>query len=73
VSKGWSNDRRAKQRAAIYRWRPWDKSTGPKSPEGKSATARSSLKHGATTRAAKAERRTLARLLATGFPMEAEA
>jgi hypothetical protein len=35
-----------KQRAAIYRWRPWDNSTGPKSREGKARVSRNALKHG---------------------------
>jgi hypothetical protein len=62
-ASGWTAERKAKQRAAIYRWRPWEKSTGPKTAAGKEATGRNSLKHGATTRQAKAERRTVKRLL----------
>lgn len=37
---GWTEDRRQRQREAIQRWRPWSKSTGPKSPEGKAVTAK---------------------------------
>ena len=36
---GWTEDRRQRQREAIQRWKPWSKSTGPKSPEGKAATS----------------------------------
>lgn len=32
---GWTDERRAKQREAIQRWKPWEKSTGPKTPQGK--------------------------------------
>ena len=36
---GWDNKRRAKQRKAIRRWKPWEKSTGPKTPQGKAQAA----------------------------------
>jgi hypothetical protein len=32
---GWSQERRARQAAAIHTWRPWERSTGPRTPEGK--------------------------------------
>ena len=38
--KGWTPERRKKQSEAIRRWKPWNKSTGPKSPEGKAAVSR---------------------------------
>jgi hypothetical protein len=37
---GWTPDRRKRQGAAIKRWKPWELSTGPKTPEGKRRTAR---------------------------------
>lgn len=46
----WTQERKAKQRAAIYRWRPWEKSTGPKTPAGKQTVARNALKHGNRSR-----------------------
>lgn len=39
-SSGWTPERRAKQAEAIHRWKPWEKSTGPRTAEGK---ARSSM------------------------------
>ena len=36
---GWTDERRAKQREAIQRWKPWEKSTGPKTPKGKAQAA----------------------------------
>ena len=36
---GWTPERRKQQSEAIKRWKPWAKSTGPKSPEGKAAVA----------------------------------
>jgi hypothetical protein len=40
----WTPERRARQAAAIHRWKPWQGSTGPKSPEGKAPTARRGFK-----------------------------
>ena len=38
-AKGWTPERRKRQSEAIRRWKPWNKSTGPKSPEGKAAVS----------------------------------
>ncbi len=46
MTNGWSPERKAKQRKAIYAWRPWEKSTGPKTPAGKETVARNAWKHG---------------------------
>ena len=39
-AKGWTSERRKRQNEVIKQWKPWTKSTGPKSPEGKAAVAR---------------------------------
>ena len=31
----WTPEQRQRQAEAIRRWKPWEQSTGPKSPEGK--------------------------------------
>ncbi len=36
---GWTDQRRAQQREAIQRWKPWEKSTGPRTPRGKAEAA----------------------------------
>lgn len=36
---GWTPERRKRQSEAIKRWKPWAKSTGPKSLEGKAAVS----------------------------------
>jgi len=64
MANGWTDERKAKQRAAIYRWRPWDKSTGPKSESGKDTVAQNARKHGLRSRAAQREAKLLRRLLA---------
>ena len=37
---GWSLERRAKQAELIRQWKPWAKSTGPRSLEGKERVGR---------------------------------
>ena len=32
---GWTEERRKKQAEAIRRWKPWEKSTGPRTAAGK--------------------------------------
>ena len=39
MGKGWTPERRARQAALIKTWRPWEQSTGPKSPDGKAQAA----------------------------------
>lgn len=61
MAHGWTPERRARQAALIRRWKPWEQSTGPKSPEGKARVARNAYRGG--------ERellRRLGRLLAEG-------
>lgn len=58
MANGWTPERRARQAALIRTWRPWEKSTGPRSEEGKARTARNAFKGGH-----RAELRELARLV----------
>ena len=40
MANGWTPERRARQAELISSWRPWERSTGPRTAEGK---ARASL------------------------------
>lgn len=44
MSNGWTPERRARQAALIRTWKPWEKSTGPRTDEGKARTARNGYK-----------------------------
>jgi hypothetical protein len=47
MANGWTPERRARQAELIRTWRPWQKSTGPRSVEGKAKAARNGDKGGA--------------------------
>jgi hypothetical protein len=42
----WTEERRKKQAEAIKRWKPWEKSTGPKTRQGKSRTRMNAYNYG---------------------------
>lgn len=44
MANGWTAERRARQAEAIRRWRPWERSTGPKTSEGKARCAQNAFK-----------------------------
>ncbi len=39
TSSSWTPERRERQRQAIHCWRPWERSTGPRTKEGKARSA----------------------------------
>lgn len=63
MANGWTAERKAKQRKLIYHWRPWEKSTGPKTKTGKDAVARNALKHGCRSASVRAELAAIRQLL----------
>lgn len=46
MANGWTPERRARQSELIRRWKPWEKATGPTSPEGKAKVARNAYTGG---------------------------
>jgi len=46
ITRGWPPARRAKQAENMRKTRPWEHSTGPKTPEGKKVVAQNAIKHG---------------------------
>jgi len=44
--RNWTEEERKKQSEAIKRWKPWEKSTGPKTEEGKDSCSVNAIKHG---------------------------
>ena len=57
MARHWTASERAKQSAAIIKWKPWKSSTGPKTLEGKAKAAGNAYK--GATRAAMKELRVL--------------
>lgn len=46
MANGWTSERRARQSMLIRHWQPWNKSTGPRTDEGKVKSARNADKGG---------------------------
>lgn len=46
MANGWTPERKAKHAEAIKRWKPWEKSTGPKTEAGKAVSSRNGWKGG---------------------------
>jgi hypothetical protein len=45
-NSAWPPERRARQAEQIRKWKPWEKSTGPKTEEGKERVSRNADKGG---------------------------
>lgn len=46
MANGWTPERRQRQAELVRQWRPWAKSTGPRSLEGKERVSRNAWKGG---------------------------
>jgi hypothetical protein len=46
MANGWTLERRARQAEAIRRWKPWERSTGPRTPDGKAKSQRNGSQPG---------------------------
>ncbi len=60
MANGWTLERRQRQAEEIRRWKPWEQSTGPSTPEGKARVSLNAWKGGQ-----RAEMRGLSRELKT--------
>jgi len=47
---GWTPERRKRQAQLIQQWKPWQRSTGAKTEEGKARSSQNALKHGFRSR-----------------------
>jgi hypothetical protein len=46
MTNGWTLERRARQAAAIQNWKPWQRSTGPRTPDGRARSSRNAYRGG---------------------------
>ena len=46
AARNWTPEQRQQQAKAIRRWSPWERSTGPRSDEGKASSARNAWRGG---------------------------
>jgi hypothetical protein len=46
MRNGWTLERRARQARLIRKWRPWERSTGPRTAQGKARVSRNAYKGG---------------------------
>ena len=44
-ARQWTPEQRARQSAAIHRWKPWQQSTGAKTPEGKKISGQNAVNY----------------------------
>jgi hypothetical protein len=51
------------QAVAMRHCKPWEQSTGPRTPAGKSRVSQDSVKHGLTTAAALAEQKAIKKMI----------
>lgn len=63
MPRRWTPEQRAEQAAKISRWKPWERSTGPTTKDGKAAASQNAVKHGMRGAAWIEKRRQLADLL----------
>ena len=49
-ARTWTTEQRQRKREAIQRWKPWNQSTGPRTPEGKATASRNAFTGGETAR-----------------------
>lgn len=49
MPRTWTDEQKRAQAEKIRRWKPWEQSTGPKTPEGKARSRYNALKDGTYT------------------------
>ena len=63
MANGWTPERKARQAALIRTWKPWERSTGPRTDEGKDRSSQNALIHGEYNQEARAMRQEISDLM----------
>lgn len=64
MANGWTQERRARQAEQILAWRPWERSTGPRTAAGKARSSRNADKPNSFNRRTRQLKREVAALMA---------
>jgi len=46
MTNGWTLERKQRQSELIHRWKPWKRSTGPRSEDGRQISKMNAVRHG---------------------------
>ncbi len=63
MANGWTLERRERQAALIRTWRPWERSTGPRTDEGKDRSSKNASIHGEYNQEARTRRQEINALM----------
>ncbi len=62
----WTEEERARQAELIKQWKPWERSTGARTAEGKTASSQNALVHGGRSQETKKLQETFSALTRDG-------
>ncbi len=71
--RGWTLEQRSRQAELIHRWRPWEKSSGPKTASGKAKSSQNAFRHGGRSQKTIIKNRELRNLMKMSYGYKPEA
>ena len=70
MANGWTQERRTRQAEQILTWRPWERSTGPRTAAGKARSSRNADKPESFNRRTRELKKKVATLMAQAKEIE---